>query len=78
MTPYTTSPGATRLVTERAWSMLASRLPWVSIAARGAPAVPLVNSSTARWSGVDVDRGQRLGGEQLVEASHRRRRRRRR
>ena len=31
--------------------MFASRLPWVSIAARGAPAVPLVNISTARWSG---------------------------
>ena len=33
---------------DRLWSRLAMRLPWVSIAARGAPAVPLVNISTAR------------------------------
>ena len=39
----------------------------MSIAARGAPAVPLVNISTARWSGVDVGDRQRVGGEQLVE-----------
>jgi hypothetical protein len=31
--------------------MLLSRLRWLSIAARGGPAVPLVNSSAARWSG---------------------------
>ena len=31
--------------------MLARRLPWVSMAARGEPAVPLVKISTARSSG---------------------------
>ena len=35
---------------ERPCSMLASRLPWLSIAARGEPAVPLVKISTARSS----------------------------
>ena len=50
-TPYTTSSGPIRsLSVERIWPRLASRLPWVSIAAAEAPAVPLVNISTARVS----------------------------
>ena len=47
--------------------MFASRLPWVSIAARGAPAVPLVNMQHGEVVGRDVGDGQRVGGEQLVE-----------
>ena len=35
---------------ERLWLRLPSRLPWLSIAARGLPAVPLVNISAARSS----------------------------
>ena len=39
----------------RPWSRLPSRLPWLSIAARGEPAVPLVKIRTASVSGVDLD-----------------------
>ena len=49
MTPSATSSGPRRRPSEACTcSRLATRLPWVSIAARGAPAVPLVNMSTAR------------------------------
>ncbi len=50
-TPYTTS-SPTMPSVDRPCSMLASRLPWLSIAARGEPAVPLVKMSTATscWS----------------------------
>jgi len=48
-TARATSSGPRRRPSEACTcSRLASRLPWVSIAARGEPAVPLVNISTAR------------------------------
>ena len=57
--------------TERPCSMLASRLPWLSIAARGAPAVPLVNISTAKVVGLDVDDVDGVGVDELGEVADR-------
>ena len=49
-TPKTTSVGSMCTPTERLCSRLATRLPWLSIAACGDPAVPLVKMSTASAS----------------------------
>ena len=54
--------------------MLASRLPWESIAAFGEPAVPLVNMSTGEVVGGAVDdrdgvAGSQVGHQQLVEVA---------
>ena len=67
-TPKTTSSA----VCDRpgwAWhcSRLASRLPWVSIAAFGEPAVPLVKISTARSSAARSTTGAGVGGQEVVE-----------
>ena len=50
----------------------ASRLPWVSIAAFGEPAVPLVKMSTARSSAGPVDASAPAGPAQVVEQHARR------
>ena len=42
-------------------------LPWVSIAACGAPAVPLVNSRAARWSGSTSTSG--AGSAAMISAA---------
>ena len=47
--------------------MLLARLRWLSIAARGAPAVPLVNIITANESPSISTMGRGVRGQQLVE-----------
>ena len=70
-TPNTTSSGPCR---RPGWSWHCSRfetrLPWVSMAAFGEPAVPLVKMRTARSLAVALHHRDRVSGQQVVEPHH--------